>query len=36
MWGNSHALFDARDLPVDLFTEIWWNTLKAPLLAQSG
>jgi hypothetical protein len=33
MWGKSHALFPGLDLPVDLFTEIWWNTLKAPLLA---
>jgi hypothetical protein len=21
-----------QDAPVDLFTEMWWNTLKAPLL----
>ena len=33
MWGNSHALFGTRELPVDLFTELWWNTLKAPLIA---
>jgi AcrR family transcriptional regulator len=30
MWGKSYALFDDQGLPVDLFTEIWWNTLKAP------
>jgi len=32
MWGNSHALFGDQDLAVELFTEIWWNTLKAPQL----
>ena len=32
MWGTSPALFDDQDAPVDLFTEMWWNTLKAPLL----
>jgi AcrR family transcriptional regulator len=31
MWGKSHALFSHQDLPVDLFTEIWWNTLISPL-----
>jgi AcrR family transcriptional regulator len=30
MWGNSHTLFPDQELPVDLFTEIWWATLKAP------
>jgi AcrR family transcriptional regulator len=34
MWGKSHALFSSQDLPVELFTEIWWNSLKAPLPAQ--
>jgi len=33
MWGKSHTLFADSELPVDLFTEIWWNTLAAPLLA---
>jgi AcrR family transcriptional regulator len=32
MWGNSHEVFGDQELPVDLFTEIWWNTLKAPLM----
>jgi AcrR family transcriptional regulator len=32
MWGKSPTLFDDQDLPVELFTEMWWNTLKAPLL----
>ena len=31
MWGNSPALFGEQDLPVDLFTELWWNALIAPL-----
>ena len=31
MWGTSPALFDDGQLPVDLFTEMWWNTLKAPI-----
>jgi AcrR family transcriptional regulator len=30
MWGRSHTLFPAQEFPVDLFTEIWWATLKAP------
>jgi AcrR family transcriptional regulator len=30
MWGRSHTLFPDQELPVDLFTEIWWATLKAP------
>ncbi len=30
MWGRSHTLFPDTELPVDLFTEIWWNTLVAP------
>jgi AcrR family transcriptional regulator len=30
MWGSSHSLFPHQELPVDLFTEIWWNTLLAP------
>ena len=34
MWGTSPALFGHEDLPVDLFTEMWWNTLKAPLLSE--
>lgn len=34
MWGKSHTLFADQGLPVELFTEIWWNTLKAPPLAQ--
>jgi AcrR family transcriptional regulator len=29
MWGKSHTLFPDQELPVDLFTEIWWATLKA-------
>jgi hypothetical protein len=29
MWGKSHALFAGQPLPVDLFTEIWWSTLRA-------
>jgi len=33
MWGKSHTLFSDHELAVDLFTEIWWNTLRAPLLA---
>jgi AcrR family transcriptional regulator len=32
MWGNSTTLFVGQDVPIDLFTEMWWNTLKAPLL----
>jgi AcrR family transcriptional regulator len=31
MWGKSHVLFASQDLPVELFTEIWWNTLRAAL-----
>jgi len=30
MWGRSHTLFADQELPVDLFTEVWWATLKAP------
>jgi AcrR family transcriptional regulator len=30
MWGRSQTLFPNQELPVDLFTEIWWATLKAP------
>jgi AcrR family transcriptional regulator len=30
MWGKSRTLFPGQELPVDLFTEIWWATLKAP------
>jgi AcrR family transcriptional regulator len=30
MWGRSHTLFPDQELPVDLFTEIWWATLTAP------
>jgi AcrR family transcriptional regulator len=30
MWGRSHTLFADQELPVDLFTEIWWATLMAP------
>ena len=30
MWGRSHTLFADQELPVDLFTEIWWATLIAP------
>jgi hypothetical protein len=33
MWGKSPVLFDNADPPVDLFTEIWRNTLKVPLLS---
>jgi AcrR family transcriptional regulator len=33
MWGKSPVLFDNTDPPVDLFTEIWWNALKVPLLS---
>jgi AcrR family transcriptional regulator len=32
MWGKSHSLFADQKLPVDLFTEIWWSTLRAPLI----
>jgi hypothetical protein len=32
MWGTSPAMFDDALPPVDLFTEIWWRTLKEPLL----
>jgi AcrR family transcriptional regulator len=35
MWGKSHTLFPGQELPVDVFTEIWWNTLKAPLIARA-
>jgi AcrR family transcriptional regulator len=34
MWGTSPALFDDEELRVDLFTEIWWTTLKEPLLGE--
>ena len=34
MWGTSPALFDDEEPPVDLFTEIWWTTLKEPLLGE--
>jgi AcrR family transcriptional regulator len=34
MWGKSRALFPGQELPVDLFTEIWWNTLLAPRAAR--
>jgi AcrR family transcriptional regulator len=34
MWGRSHTLFPDQELPVDLFTEIWWNTLLAPRAAR--
>ena len=34
MWGTSPALFDDEELPVDLFTDIWWKTLKEPLLGE--
>ena len=30
MWGRSQTLFPDQEPPVDLFTEIWWATLKAP------
>ena len=30
MWGRSHTLFADQELPVDLFTEVWWATLIAP------
>jgi AcrR family transcriptional regulator len=36
MWGRSHTLFPDQELPVDLFTEIWWATLKAPQPPQGG
>jgi AcrR family transcriptional regulator len=36
MWGRSHTLFPDQELPVDLFTEIWWATLKAPQPPQAG
>jgi AcrR family transcriptional regulator len=36
MWGRSHTLFADQELPVDLFTEIWWATLIAPRLAHGG
>jgi AcrR family transcriptional regulator len=35
MWGNSHILFADQEPPIDVFTEIWWNTLKAPLLHEA-
>jgi AcrR family transcriptional regulator len=35
MWGQSHILFPDQELPVDLFTEIWWNTLLAPRAARN-
>jgi AcrR family transcriptional regulator len=33
MWGKSYPLFAEQEqgLPVDLFTDIWWSTLAAPL-----
>jgi AcrR family transcriptional regulator len=31
MWSTSPALFDDEQLPVDLFTEMWWNSLRVPL-----
>ncbi len=34
MWGTSPALFDDQELPVDVFTDIWWKTLKEPLLGE--
>lgn len=34
MWGTSPALFDDEGLPVDVFTDIWWKTLKEPLLGE--
>jgi hypothetical protein len=34
MWGRSHTLFADQELPVDLFTEVWWATLIAPRPAQ--
>jgi AcrR family transcriptional regulator len=34
MWSKSHTLFPGQELPVDLFTEIWWNTLLAPRAAR--
>jgi AcrR family transcriptional regulator len=34
MWGTSPALFDEEDSLVDLFTEMWWSSLKAPLTRQ--
>ncbi len=36
MWGRSHTLFPDQELPVDLFTEIWWATLKAGQPPQGG
>lgn len=36
MWGRSHTLFPEQDYPVDLFTEIWWATLKAPQPPRAG
>jgi AcrR family transcriptional regulator len=30
MWGTSPALFPEEGPPVDLFTEMWWRTLKQP------
>ena len=34
VWGKSHTLFPDQELPVDLFTEVWWNTLLAPQATQ--
>jgi AcrR family transcriptional regulator len=34
VWGKSHTLFPDQPLPVDLFTELWWNTLLAPQAAR--
>jgi AcrR family transcriptional regulator len=33
MWGTSPALFSDEAPPVDLFTEMWWTTLKEPLIS---
>jgi AcrR family transcriptional regulator len=33
MWSRSYTLFPGQELPVDLFTELWWNTLLAPQAA---
>jgi AcrR family transcriptional regulator len=33
MWSRSYTLFPDQELPVDLFTELWWNTLLAPQAA---
>jgi AcrR family transcriptional regulator len=36
MWGRSHTLFADQELPVDLFTEVWWATLIAARPAHGG